>query len=535
MLTILPVVLLFILALAVYILRYFPRGTGYAWLTAVLMSLLIWGGVLAYHWLQPEAFNVAPWRPFATDFADPIRLRWDSISWPYGFTLVSAVVAVLMTASARLRMNSNPLTWSTNLAVAGAAVAAVISDSPLALLLAWVMLDVLDLLLVMRLSRVWKYTSRGVMAFVVRTLSSFLLIGALSIQRSAVSEPLSFENMLPQASLLVLLSLGLRLGLLPLNTPYAEDFPFQRGLISFIRLAAYAAGLSALSHFPQDGVPANWQPVLYVVTIIVCLYGAIRWLTARDEIYGRPFWLLTISGLAFICVLQGQAAASIAWGVVMITSGLGLFLYSARTRGLLVLPVMGALALTGLPFTPGSSGWVGLIISPYDLGDGLAILVVALLLVGYIQHALRPGGNYYQLEGWARGIYPIGLLVITISGWIVALFGFPGFTVIGQWLPAAASVILAGAISLVRFRLLPQGISKVQSSGRSNRFIQGAGQRLAVFFSLNWFYNFLWLIYRGLRQLVYILTLIFEGEGGLMWAFVLLALLLTVLASGGFF
>jgi len=535
MLTILPVALLFILALAVYILRYFPRGTGYAWLTAVLMSLIIWGGVLAYHWLQPEVFTVAPWRPFATDSADPIRLRWDANSWPYGFALVSAVLGVLMTASARLRMNSNPLTWSTNLAVAGAAVAAVISDSPLALLLAWVMLDVIDLLLVMRLSRVWKYTSRGVMAFVVRTLSSFLLIGALSIHRSTASDPLSFENMLPQASLLVLLSLGLRLGLLPLNTPYAEDFPFQRGLISFIRISAYAAGLSALSHFPQDGVPENWQPILYFITIVVCLYGAIRWLTARDEIYGRPFWLLTLSGLAFICVLQGQAAASIAWGVVMISSGLSLFLYSARTRGLSALPVVGAIALTGLPFTPGSSGWAGLIIPPYNLGDGLTILVVALLLVGYVQHALRPGGNYYQLEGWARGIYPIGLFVITISGWIAALLGFPGFATIGQWMPAVVSIVLAGAISLVRFRFLPQRIANFQTGGRLGRFIKGAGKRLALFFSFNWFYNFLWLIYRGLRQFVYILTLIFEGEGGLMWAFVLLALLLTVLASGGFF
>lgn len=535
MLTILPVALLFILALAVYILRYFPRGTGYAWLTAVLMSLIIWGGVLAYHWLQPEAFTVTPWRPFATDSADPIRLRWDVISWPYGFILVSAVLAVLMTASARLRMNSNPLTWSTNLAVAGAAVAAVISDSPLALLLAWVMLDILDLLLVMRLSRVWKYTSRGVMAFVVRTLSSFLLIGALSIHRSAGNDPLSFENMLPQASLFVLLSLGLRLGLLPLNTPYAEDFPFQRGLISLIRLSAYAAGLSALSHFPQDSVPLNWQPALYAVTIMVCLYGAIRWLTARNEIYGRPFWLLTLSGLAFICVLQGQVAASIAWGVVMISSGMSLFLYSARTRGLLVLPVFGALALAGLPFTPGSNGWVGLIIPPYNLGDGLTILIIALLLVGYIQHAQRPGGNYYQLEGWARGIYPIGLFVITISGWIAALFGFPDFVGTGLWMPAVGSVFLAGAIALVRFRFLPKSIVRMQTGSRVGRFFQGAGRRMAAFFTFNWFYNFLWLIYRGLRQLVYILTLIFEGEGGLMWAFVLLALLLTVLASGGFF
>ena len=534
MLTILPIALLFIVALAVFVLRFFPRGTGYAWLVAVMMAILIWGGVLAYHWIQPEGFTVAPWRPFATDVADPIRLRWDSISWPFGFALVSAVLAVLLTATARLRLNSNPLTWAMNLAVAGAGVSAVISDSPLALLLAWVLLDILDLLLVMRLSRIWKFTSRGVMAFVVRTLSSFLLIGALTVQRSGTTEPLSFENMLPQASLLVLLSIGLRLGLLPLNTPYAEDFPFQRGLISFIRLSAYAAGLSALAHFPQSEIPQNWLQVLYGVTIVASTYGSIRWMTARDEIHGRPFWLLTLSGLAFICVLQGQVAASVAWSLVMITSGLGLFLFLPRTRGLSVLPAIGALALTGLPFTPASSGWAGLITAPYGLGDGLTILIVALLLVGYVRHLLRPAGNFAELDGWARGIFPIGLFVIFVSAWIAAYIGLPGTMTFNQWQPPVAVIVLAGGIGLVRYRFLPQGVSGIRVGGSFGRILRGAGRWFTQFFSLNWFYSFLWFIYRGLRQLVAIFTVIFEGEGGLIWAFVLLALLLTILSSGGF-
>src|SRR3989304_10587225 len=115
MLTSLPVVLLFILARAVCILRFLPRGTGYAWLLAVLATLLIWGGVLAFHWLEPEAFSVSPWRPFATDLADPIRLRWDAISWPFGFALVRGVLACLMTAAARLRLDRNRLTCAAHI------------------------------------------------------------------------------------------------------------------------------------------------------------------------------------------------------------------------------------------------------------------------------------------------------------------------------------------------------------------------------------------------------------------------------------
>src|SRR3990170_2903632 len=133
MLAILPLALLVITALAVYILRYLPRGTGYAWLAAVLMTLITWGGVLALNWFTPEVFAISPWRPFDPENADAIRLGWDSISWVYAFSLICAELAVLMTAAARLRLNSNPATWTANLVIAAAGIAAVMAQTPLAL------------------------------------------------------------------------------------------------------------------------------------------------------------------------------------------------------------------------------------------------------------------------------------------------------------------------------------------------------------------------------------------------------------------
>ena len=534
MLAILPLALLVITALAVYILRYLPRGTGYAWLTAVLMTLITWGGVLALNWYKPQDFVIAPWRPFDPENADAIRLGWDSVSWAYAFSLISAELAVLMTAAARLRLNSNPATWTANLVIAAAGIAAVMAQTPLALLLAWVMLDILDLLMVMRLSRAWKYTSSGVMAFVVRTISSFLLISALAIQR-VDGGPLTFDTMFPQASLLVLLSIGLRLGLLPLNTPYTEDFPFQRGLVSFIRLAAHTAGLAALARFPQTGVPAAWQLPLYVVTVFAILHGSVMWLTARNEIQGRPYWLLVLSGLSFISVLQGQPLASLAWGLVMVTSGMGLFLYSARTRGLTVLPLIGVLALSGLPYTPAASGWAGLVTIPLGIGDLIIIFSIAMLLAGYVRHGTRLADDFNELDGWVRGIYPFGLVLVVLAGWLAAVLGLPGGIRTVQWLPAVITTVLAGALGVVIWKVIPGGTAILPGNGWPVRSLRYAGQFLARSHRLTWFYNFLWLIYRGLRQLVRFATVIFEGEGGMMWAFVLLALLITLLSGRGIF
>ncbi|MFA5837686.1 MAG: hypothetical protein WC837_12100 [Bellilinea sp.] len=534
MLAILPLALLVITALAVYILRYLPRGTGYAWLAAVLMTLITWGGVLALNWFTPEVFAISPWRPFDPENADAIRLGWDSISWVYAFSLITAELVVLMTAAARLRLNSNPATWAANLVIAAAGIAAVLAQTPLALLLAWVILDMLDLLVVMRLSRAWKYTSSGVMAFVVRTISSFMLISALAIQR-VEGGPLTLDTMLPQASLLVLLSIGLRLGLLPLNTPYAEDIPFQRGLVSFIRLAAHTAGLAALARFPQTGVPAAWQLPLYIVTVFAILHGSVMWLTARNEIQGRPYWLLVLSGLSFICVLQGQPLASLAWGLVMVTSGMGLFLYSARTRGLTILPLLGALALSGLPYTPAASGWAGLVTIPLNLGELIIILSIAMLLVGYVRHGTRLADNFNELDGWVRGIYPFGLALVVLAGWLAAVFGLPGGIRTVQWLPAVITAVLAVTIGVISWRFVPGGMAMLPASAWPVRSLRYAGQFLARSHRLTWLYDFLWLIYRGLRQLVSFATVLFEGEGGMMWAFVLLALLITLLSGRGVF
>ncbi|MHB1482288.1 MAG: hypothetical protein ACYCXH_08230, partial [Bellilinea sp.] len=89
MLTFLPAILLLITALAVFLLRYLPRGTGYSWLTAVTMTLLVWGGVLALHWYTPPVVDISSWQPYDPGTADAIRFSWNSVSWLYSLVLVS--------------------------------------------------------------------------------------------------------------------------------------------------------------------------------------------------------------------------------------------------------------------------------------------------------------------------------------------------------------------------------------------------------------------------------------------------------------
>src|SRR5574340_117200 len=528
MLTFLPAILLFITALAVFFLRYLPKGTGYAWLVSALLVLLIWGGVLAYHWVSPAAVIITPWRPYETQTADGIRFQWDSISWLYSFTVVSICLGVLFSSGARIQFRSNPLSWAANLLVAAAGIVAILAQSPLAVVMAWALLDILDLILVVRLSGSWSHSARGVVVFVVRTLSLFMMLGALLAQRF-IGMPLEFNAMSPLASLLVLISLGLRLSLLPLNLPYVGDLPYQHGLISNLRVTAQVVALAALARITQPSIPGNWFPTLYTISVLGCLYGAIMWVASRDEISGRPYWLLTLGGFAFFSELQGKPEQSTAWGLVMGISGMALFLYTARTKGLVFIPGLAVLALTGLPFTPASAGWGGLVEAPFNLGDAVLILSVSLLLVGYARLALRPGDNFSDLEGWVKGFYPVGLTLLVASGWIAAALGFSGGFLLSAWQPALTAVVSAGVLGLAGWQ--SRRIQTLPFSPTVQRVVKTGWGWLVQLLQFKWLYEFLWAIYRGLRSLVAFLTLLFEGEGGLLWSFLLLALMLTILAT----
>jgi hypothetical protein len=532
MLTFLPVALLVLTALAVYLLRFLRRGTRYAYLLAVLAAFLIWGGVLALHWFPPAMLRIPPWRPFSPSDADEIQFLWDSVSWPYAFSLMSAVLAVLLTAGARLKLNSNPITWAANLVLAGIGLTAVLAATPLALLLSLTLLDIFDFLLVIRLSRGRRSTTLGVMAFSVRTISSLIIIAAMAVQQ-VDGTALTYENMQPAAAVLIFLAIGLRLSFLPLNTPYSEDFPFQRGLVSFVRLTAHAAGLAALARLSAASLPDNWSTIFLIVAAIACLYGAAMWLFALDELKGRPFWLLTLSGLAFISVLRAQPQASIAWGVVMVTSGIALFIFSARTRGLTILLLISVLALSGLPFTPAAPGWLGLVPEPIDSVGILSIVVVALLLAGNIRHSLRSGQDLSKMEGWVRGTYPIGFFLVILSSWVAAFLGNANRLILGAWLPAIISTLLAILLWQVHHYWLTARVSIERRSARLVAILKWIGRTVASVFSLNWFYEFLGFVFQGLRRMVYFLTVLFEGEGGMMWAFVLLVLLITLLGVSG--
>ena len=62
---------------------------------------------------------------------------------------------------------------------------------------------------------------------------------------------------------------------------------------------------------------------------------------------------------------------------------------------------------------------------------------------------------------------------------------------------------------------------------------QRVGHWMGAIFRLDWVYRAGMYLYSGLRAVVSFLITILEGDGGVLWAMVLLALLISLLRIGG--
>jgi hypothetical protein len=119
-----------------------------------------------------------------------------------------------------------------------------------------------------------------------------------------------------------------------------------------------------------------------------------------------------------------------------------------------------------------------------------------------------------------RNVYPagIGLLLLTIL--LLGIWGWDGAGRIGGWLPAAVSAILALALiwATPRVRLLNPIRAHWVRADRS-LWLRGMYRLFAG-------------LYRSLDALSESISTALEGEGGIMWTLLFLALFISFMIRG---
>lgn len=532
MLILLPILILLVTAFSMAVIRIVRPGFTYYWLVATAGALVAWPVVLLWGFKLPASLQLWKWNPVELFGSSPMLLV-DRLSWPYAVALATLVLAVILTAVARVQ----PLAWEIwagTLLLTALGLFAVLAGNPLTLLMAWAALDIVEVTFLLLQLKENEARERIVVSFSARLAGIILLLWAWIIARST-QETFTFSSIPPQATIFLVLAAGLRLGVLPLHLPFYQELPLQRGLGTTLRLVPVAATLVLLGRAAVAGVPVWIAPYLLAFTGLAAIYGGWAWLTAPDELSGRPFWIIGMAALSVAAALRAQPEASIAWGIACLLSGGLIFLASARHRNLLPLLGLGLLGFSALPLTPAwngmgiytypnlmqTSGIAGNLEKPaiYLVYTLVLLIAHALLLSGYIRFMLKQEVTLKGVERWVWVIYPLGLFLLICSQYLLGFWSWPKFQEVSSpgWWGGATAAILTVIIWLLTYRipLLPEN---VMSTWRD-------------FFSFNWLYRLLWLAYQGIGRLVSWTTMILEGEGGLLWTLVLLALIISLISQ----
>ncbi len=515
MVILLPIIVMLLTAVTLFVMRFVRPNFKYPWMLAIGGATLALIAVFFWHLHMPQSISLAPWQP-ATLFSFSPTWLADGTSWPYALSLAALAAAVIWTSI--VREENDPAAWAGVLLLTALGILAVAAENPLTLILAWSAIDLAELLAMLR-STEGEERSRGVViAFAARVTGTLLVIW-VNLISIGHGNPIDFTAIPASAGIYLLIAAGLRLGIFPLHLPYRKENVLRRGFGTSLRLISAAASLSLLARIPASALQSSLLPVLLILAALAALYAAWMWLRASDEIIGRPFWVLGMASLAVAASLHGNPTGSIGWGVMLVLGGGLLFLFSARQRNIIWLPLLSLWGLSALPFSATATAW--------EAGNHVSWLYIvpflpaqALLMTGVIRHALHPGETSLESqERWTKFLYPNGLFLLAGIMLLLGIWGWNGAQRIGLvWAAIVADFLAAGFTALaltVMIRLAP-----LSTTSQWTRI-----------FRLDWVYNTLAAVYEFFYRIAEIITSSLEGEGGLLWSLLLLALLLSIFST----
>ncbi|MBV6451006.1 MAG: hypothetical protein MHPDNHAH_01734 [Anaerolineales bacterium] len=519
MVILITVGILLLTSIIVLALRIFFPAFRSTWLVATSGGILSFASVFAWLIYPSAQLQFSIWQPISLFKQSPAFLA-DGIAWAFALSAVSLALAIILTAVARSNFPS-PLAWSGILALSSLGVLAVTADNPLTLALIWAALDLVELIIQLRFVEDPKLSERVVIAFASRATGILVLLWA-NIVSVADGVSLDFRSASPQAGLYLLLAAGLRVGVLPLHLPYAGESVLRRGVGTALRAITAASSLILLARIPTGSIAPQYAPYLLMFTAFAAVYGGWMWLRAPDELTGRPYWLIGIGSLAVAAALRENPAGAAAWGCALILCGGVLFLSSEPNQWLVRGLWIAAFGMSALPFSLTATGW--------NSGGGsffLAWLPLiaahAMLLAGFIRHIVRPPAPRVRFEEqpiWAKNIYPIGIFLLLLTILLLGLFGWDASLQFGNLFASGIASLLT--FGLVWFTPRLRVLNPVRA-----HWVRPTNPTW-----FDWGYQALWNLYQQTGRLSNVFAKILEGESGIMWTLLFLALFISFFARG---
>ncbi len=503
-------------------------------LVMVIASGFALGAVLLMRSDTPDAQIIASWQPVSV-FTVPISFRVDQTAWiiALGLTLILIATAFTWLAYPGQR---RPAPRALSLLLIATAIASVFASNLLTLAVAWGLFDLVFVAAL--LVRSGPHVGRRAAVAIVLSTSATLCVwvATLLIENSHDSLYWHLLDIADGPRLWLAAAAVLRVGLYPLHQWLPIELGHEPDRAVLLFTAPTAVGLALWSRLAiANALPAqSITPILAALSALIG--GALAWRSSTPQ-RGLPFIALGLSGLAVVNVGASTTpgtltTATLNWMFVMVS----LFI----TRGLdrrapwwSIGALIAGLSLIGLPGTLGFSVRQSMIGGLTASRQWWLLITCALgellIVTAAIRLLLSPATEEEPIAPLRQISFALALACAALPMLVLAL--------IPSLIPAMPSLQQQlnqlSALGVVLW-LLPivGGVLLAQRDHRQPATEPASAQPLWTYvLRLDWFNAVASFFVRRMTELLRAIALMIEGEGGLIWALIVVIIGL-VLTSG---
>jgi hypothetical protein len=511
MLILLPTILLLGLAGALGAVRFFRPRSRFLWVGALGAVLGTWLIILIWRFQLPISLGYASW---GTTVAMPEGLEFsiDSLAWVIAWSLAGLLLAGLVVGAAET--DSQPsASWVLLLLFGGLSLLASSAANAVSLVLVWGALDLGQAGIALASTRDPDSARTAVAVFAVQLATLVIAVMAQVLEGAGPATDSYALLMLTAVVARTLVQWRPRSGEAPV---------YLRGSVgTALQLSSAIATLSVLPRLRLEGGLGPYGGLLLLLCAAVGLYAGWMWLRSPDLRTAFPHAVTGISMLAAGTALLGNAPGTSAW-VAALALGCGvLFLAEGRKTGLAPAVIVGAWSLSALPFSLTGAGW------PSQFGVEqwalpAFLLAQALILAGFLQSAAKPlarGAPRNQATS-LQAVRNLGIVFLMGIQVLLGVWGWQGAAVWQALVPGAIATVLGAILFAGRSRLGIDG-------GTASRTVQRAGERFVTLMQ-----DLALGVYSISGSLIASVTGLLEGEAGIMWGLLILALFVSLIVGG---
>ncbi len=533
-----PVCILLAAALFIFLINRGRQNIGAAWFAAIFAGIAVWGWTVSLYF-RPD-IQIKPLSDSVPGFLEESGVFLssgsgffvlDGISYSYMLAISALLVVLLLTAPSYMEPQTAPRIWFFYLLIETIGYLSVSTNNMSFVIYGWVIFDAIDLLTQYLQVRPGQIRRGFVMAVGVRFIGTLMAAASLALSNSELgSVSGAFISLKGGAYLLT--ACAFRMGIMPISQPYGQMDISRVGLGTMLRLVSILTVMPVMSRIPLGGLRPDMRFLLGLAAVSSGLAGAVGWLLSENSFAGISYAAMGICGMAFVCALSGQQIPLVAWGISTVLTCAPLSLFRIHNPFMNVLGFLVILCFSGLPYTPNAYGWFGLISTPNFFRNLANTLIPLFLIAGAFIHILRTEGRRFSdLEPWMRSVYPLGFVTAIGTHLLVGFTQFPGRFSLGV-IPASVSAFAGGILLSAAGLRMPERVRTQNAAawGRAAMSVFWGGMQKLM--DMEWLLIAGRWISRAVSRISLTMSAVLEENGGLVWEFLLLALLIAAAFSG---